>query len=467
MRNNLIQALFNAGANDQSLPPYLLRRVRSTNVTTLGMIFFVTLPFIIISLIYMPPLAIIPLVGAFTCIGAIAANFLGGFRYSRLFVSILPVWEATLYNAMLCNPGDAPVSSIYLFSISMMLAPFVMFDLKEKGFLIVSLLLSSLCIFMFPLLCDWFTVDYDAELVQSYVKLLETGWLNYVTVCSAVVTAIGFMLGLAIINRNAERESEAMRQETEMQKEQLQQEKVQREQDMQQLQQAQVLEKKRQWTNEGLTNLSDILRGNFQEQEMFDSILSMMVKNLRANQGGLYVVDNDEDDSQVRIGLKSCYAYGRKKFMEKQFAPGEGLLGQAYLEEEAIHMTELPQDYTTITSGLGEATPSALLIVPLKVNDTVEGMLEMASFNKFEAHELEFIHKAGESIAAYIQNNRVNTQTKVLLEKAHEQTAQLREQEEEMRQNMEELSATQEEMRRKEQEYQRIIQELQSAATEM
>ena len=120
-------------------------------------------------------------------------------------------------------------------------------------------------------------------------------------------------------------------------------------------------------------------------------------------------------------------------------------------------MLEVPENYVTITSGLGGASPSALLLVPLKNNDKIFGVLELATFSKYEAHEIELVEKLTESIASTISAVRVSESTRILLERTQQQAEEMRAQEEEMRQNMEELEATQEEMRRKEKHIQNML----------
>ncbi len=127
---------------------------------------------------------------------------------------------------------------------------------------------------------------------------------------------------------------------------------------------------------------------------------------------------------------------------------GQGLLGQCVLEEATIHLREIPQGYIDITSGLGESTPTSLLIVPLKVNENVYGVLEIASFNKFKPNEIEFVERLSETVASTLANVQSTQTTKSLLEESQLYAEQLSAQEEEMRQNMEELAATQEEMGR-------------------
>jgi PAS domain S-box-containing protein len=125
-------------------------------------------------------------------------------------------------------------------------------------------------------------------------------------------------------------------------------------------------------------------------------------------------------------------------------------------------MTEVPQDFVNITSGLGDARPDCILIVPLKLNNKIEGVIELASMKAFKNHEVEFVKKLGETIASAITTVRTAENTKVFLEQSQQQTEEMRAQEEEMRQNMEELQATQEQIHRKNEE----VEELLKKATE-
>lgn len=208
-------------------------------------------------------------------------------------------------------------------------------------------------------------------------------------------------------------------------------------------------DKVRYWTNEGLAKFGEILRNNTNNlSEISEHIITNLVKYLNANQGGLFIY-NDEQEEDKHLELKACYAFNRKKFVEKKVYPGQGLVGQCYLEEEYIYMTQVPEDYVEITSGLGDANPRSILIVPLKVNEEVYGIIEMASLQEFESHQIDFVLKISESIANTISSVKVNEKTQRLLENSQQMTEEMRAQEEEMRQNMEELQATQEEVERK------------------
>jgi GAF domain-containing protein len=110
-----------------------------------------------------------------------------------------------------------------------------------------------------------------------------------------------------------------------------------------------------------------------------------------------------------------------------------------------------------ITSGLGDATPGHLLIVPLKYDIQIVAIFEIASFYEFQPHQIQFIQKAGEFLASAILNSQNTQKMKSLLDQAKITEEQMRQREEEMRQNMEELQATQEELVRKEREMQKRI----------
>ena len=223
-------------------------------------------------------------------------------------------------------------------------------------------------------------------------------------------------------------------------------------------------DQRRLWATEGLSKIAEIARKYQHDvEQLSDQLLISIVKYLDANQAGLFTVNDDDSDNKF-LELAACYAYERKKYLSRQVQIGEGLLGQAYLEQDTIYMTDLPQEYINITSGLGKAVPNSILIVPLKYNEQVMGVLELASFQTFEQYQIEFVEEMAEIIASSLSTVKTNARTKALLEQSQEQAEQMRSQEEEMRQNMEELQATQEEMERKTKEYEEIIQRYEEEA---
>ncbi len=214
----------------------------------------------------------------------------------------------------------------------------------------------------------------------------------------------------------------------------------------------------RDWANEGLARLGDVLRrNNTNTKNLADEILKELVRYLKINQGALFIVDEEQPNT---LELASAYAYEKKKFINKKIGFGDGLAGQCVLERHTIHLREVPENYVRITSGLGQALPRTLILVPLIHNENVYGVLEMASFKTLELHEITFIEKIAESIASTISTVRGNENTKRLLEQSQQMAEEMKAQEEEMRQNMEELSATQEQMGRQADENRKIMENL-------
>lgn len=207
-------------------------------------------------------------------------------------------------------------------------------------------------------------------------------------------------------------------------------------------------DKKRNWSTEGLAKFGDILRKNNDNiSKLADDIIRNLVKYMGANQGGIYIIEDDGSDDPY-MTLMAVYAWDKKKYLNQKVYKGEGLAGQVWLELDTIYLTEVPDNYIKITSGLGDANPKSILIVPLKVNEEIYGVVEIASFKPFEEHEIDFVEKIAETIASTVSSVKINAKTQSLLEESQEMTEQMRSQEEEMRQNMEELQATQEEMQR-------------------
>ncbi len=207
-------------------------------------------------------------------------------------------------------------------------------------------------------------------------------------------------------------------------------------------------EEKVKWANEGLALFGDILRQNNSNQsKLGDEIIKNLVWYLKATQGGIFVINDKSEHEEYE--LIAAFAFDRKKYLQKSFAKGEGLVGTCAAERDVILLTEIPQDYIEITSGLGGANPNVLLLVPLIVEEEVMGVIEISSFNKFKPHEIELVKKLAQNIASTLHSVKINSRTSELLEKSQQQSEMMSAQEEEMRQNMEELQSTQEEAARK------------------
>ncbi len=206
-------------------------------------------------------------------------------------------------------------------------------------------------------------------------------------------------------------------------------------------------EEQRNWVSEGIAHFGEIMRMETDNMEKFSyNLISNLVNYLDTNQGGFFLVESDSGNKY--FDLKACYAYDRRKFANKQVPWGNGLIGTVALEKQSMYMSDVPQDYLEITSGLGTANPENLLIVPLTAGEEVIGIIELASFRDLQAFEIRFAENIAEIIAVTLSNVKSNVRTAELLEESRKQAETLTIQEEKMRQNMEELKATQEQAAR-------------------
>ncbi len=206
----------------------------------------------------------------------------------------------------------------------------------------------------------------------------------------------------------------------------------------------------RSWTSQGLAEFGEMLRESKESlEELTNQILTRLVRYLDASVGGLFIINDDNKDDSF-LELIAFYAYDRRKYIEKRFEIGESLIGQCVLENQTIFMSEIPKDYIHISSGMGNDDPRSLLIVPLKLNEEVYGVVELASFKTIEPYQIEFVEKIGESIASTISSAKINIHTSKLLHESNEKSERLTKQEEESRKQIEQMEKVIAELKEKE-----------------
>ncbi|MCX2746092.1 GAF domain-containing protein [Mangrovivirga sp. M17] len=430
-------------------PRFLKRKIYQSNITALILAFFVSLPFIIISQNTLKPTIGIPIAGFFLSLLALVLNRFGLIYISRIIISLVPISLAISEGAFIVESGNPPMVGMAMLSLAFLFIPFIVFDIREKAYLFTCGGLAILMILGFDFINDLLEIELDRTELQK-------GNLTRVAILISVVFAVGIIMVLLLENKMSEERSSYYIEESKDIARKMEESEKQAKENLREVELVRQNEKKQQWAVQGLAQVTELLRGYDSLKSLCDNIMAFLVEYMEANQGSMYLIDTDGSV----LNLYATYAYNRKKFEEKQIYPGQGLIGQAYIEQDVIHLKEIPQNYVRITSGLGEATPKTLLIVPMIFNEQVEGILEIASFKDFDEHQISFVKKLGESIASSLKDIKINESNKELLEQARQQEEEMKAQEEEMRQNMEELAATQEEMLRKEKRYLQEIEDL-------
>jgi len=195
-----------------------------------------------------------------------------------------------------------------------------------------------------------------------------------------------------------------------------------------------VEEQHRLWKMSGISGLSDLFSRLQNDQAALGDILYEFTKavcrHTQINQGAVFLVR--QQGVSKWLELEACYAYEKRRYVNKKLALNEGLLGQCVQEQQSLYFEGLPDGFVSVTSGLGQATPAYLLQVPLIKNKEVIGVLELAAFKELEQHTREFVENACEKLAITLSMVRMNEETKRLLSASQKVNKQLKEKEEQM-----------------------------------
>ncbi len=430
----LINKLYNIGIKENQ-PEYLQKKIKLTNKLAVILLLFLVLPFLMIGLVLFTKQLFIIIIGGVFLSLLLVFNHFGAEKISRILMSIMPLLLVVYFGVSAVATGTKPPTPVPLMAISLSLLPFVIFDLNEKGYLFSTTLVTISLLLWFN---NWSILGLGFEGTTIAV-------MNFSSLLGSII-GISMFYVLANQNNKSEEKAEDLIAEMDGKNMLLNQSQNDLKNKLEELEVAREEEKKRNWTSEGLAKFGDILRSDKDVVNLSDELLSALVKYINANQGGIYAVIEKKEETYIE--LVSGYAYDQKKYNEKRIEIGQGLLGQTYKEKGYKYLSEVPQGYIEITSGLGEATPSHLLIVPMMVNDKVEGLIELASFDAFEQYKIDFVLKLGEQVASSLSSKKIEENTKLLLKETQLQTQDMQEQEEIMRQSMEELQAIQEDMNR-------------------
>src|SRR3972149_1385521 len=206
-------------------------------------------------------------------------------------------------------------------------------------------------------------------------------------------------------------------------------------------------ETRNNWSNEGLALISDVLskkRNNI--EDLSKTIISVLLKHLNAQMGVLYLVNDTQDVPS--LDLIATYGCDKNLIEKSHFMLGEGLIGSSFVNGKTIYITDVPENYIKLGSGLGEAKPTSVLIVPLKYEEEVVGIMEFASFNKFKDYEIAFLEKIAENIASTITILKINIESVKLQKQFKAQEKLIKEKELELQKNIEEIQFLKEEIER-------------------
>ncbi|PYQ04529.1 MAG: hybrid sensor histidine kinase/response regulator, partial [Acidobacteria bacterium] len=193
------------------------------------------------------------------------------------------------------------------------------------------------------------------------------------------------------------------------------------------------------WLKTNLAKFTRMLQGQRDLLTVGRMILSELATVVSAQHGVFYTMAGSEGAETPRLRLLASYAYKERKNVSNEFLLGEGLVGQAAMEKERILLTHVPPDYVQIASGLGEAPPLNIIVLPVTFEGEVKAVIELASFEQFNKTHLMFLEQLTESIGIVLNTIEANSRTEDLLRQSQSLARELQSQQEELQQTNEEL----------------------------
>src|SRR5690606_389170 len=191
------------------------------------------------------------------------------------------------------------------------------------------------------------------------------------------------------------------------------------------------------WLKTNLTRFTRMLQGQRDLLSVARQVLSELAPVVNAQVGTFYMAERDEDNTFLK--LFASYAYKERKNVANKFKMGEGLVGQAALEKKRIYINQVPTDYVLVSSGLGEAPPRSIVVVPILFEGDVKGVIELASFEQFTRIQLDFLEQLLESLGIVVATIEATMRTDELLRQSQSLAEELQTQQEELQQTNEEL----------------------------
>ncbi|MEU9362494.1 HAMP domain-containing protein [Streptomyces sp. NPDC048301] len=216
--------------------------------------------------------------------------------------------------------------------------------------------------------------------------------------------------------------------------------------------------KEQDWLKGNLARISGLMQGRRDLDDVASLIMSELTPVVSAQHGAFFLAmstgDGDEvgsdtgKENSYELRMRGSYGYSAGS-MPTSFRPGETLIGTAAEEKRTIQVDNVPPGYLKISSGLGEAPPAHVIVLPVVFEGQVLGVIELASFQPFTHIQRDFLNQLAEMIATSVNTISVNTKTEKLLEQSQELTEQLRDRSQELENRQKALQASNAELEEK------------------
>jgi CheY-like chemotaxis protein/HAMP domain-containing protein len=200
------------------------------------------------------------------------------------------------------------------------------------------------------------------------------------------------------------------------------------------------------WLNTNMARFSGMLQGQRDLTQVSRLIMSELTPLVSAQHGAFFMAGPNGQEEETLFRLIASYGYKRRKGVANAFKPGESLVGQAALERKSIVVTQAPENYIAISSGLGEAAPVNIVVLPIQFEDQVTAVVELGSFSEFTDTQVTFLEQLSETVGVVLNTIVATMRTEELLQQSQSLTQELQSQSEELQAQRDELERTNEEL---------------------
>ncbi|SFD27186.1 Signal transduction histidine kinase [Chitinophaga sp. CF118] len=233
------------------------------------------------------------------------------------------------------------------------------------------------------------------------------------------------------------------------------------------LKQTTLRNQEQDWLKSNLAKFTQMLQGQKDLNTVTRRILSELAQTVNAQKGMFYILEQEEYQENPKLKLFAAYAYGDEVSMTREFSLGQGLVGQCAVEKERILLTNVPSNYIKISSGLGEAAPLNLIVLPVLFETEIKAVIELASFDSFSQTHLDFLSQLTESIGIVLNTIEANSRTEDLLEQSQSLADELRRTNEELQDKAHLLVKQKEEVEEKNKEVEEARKSLEEKAEQL
>ena len=195
--------------------------------------------------------------------------------------------------------------------------------------------------------------------------------------------------------------------------------------------------KEQDWLKTNVARFTSMLQGQRDLFTVAKMLLGDLVPLVNAQQGTIYQMSTSETEASY---LRLLAGYAQRPGQSDRIALGEGLVGQCAVDKQRILLSDVPPGYTHISSSLGEAAPSSIVVLPLLFEGHIKAVIELASLHPFTPTNLIFLEQLTQSIGVVLNTIEATMRTEGLLTQSQQLTVELQSRQSELQQTNEELA---------------------------